>query len=115
MNYLARFLPDEKADVIFVGYQARGTLGHNIQKYGARENGYVFIDDKKVIVNAGIHSLSGYSAHADQTGLINFVKPMRHKPKHIKIIHGDDEAKQALAVKYRKLLPDAKIEIAVES
>jgi metallo-beta-lactamase family protein len=37
---------------------------------------------------------------------------MRHKPKHIKIVHGDENAKVALADKYQQLLPNAKIEIA---
>lgn len=36
---------------------------------------------------------------------------MRHQPKHIKIAHGDEKAKQALADKYNEMLPDAKIEI----
>ncbi len=36
---------------------------------------------------------------------------MRHKPSHIKIVHGDNDAKQALAEKYQQLLPNAKIEI----
>jgi metallo-beta-lactamase family protein len=37
---------------------------------------------------------------------------MRHKPKHIKIVHGDENAKAALANQYQQLLPNAKIEIA---
>jgi metallo-beta-lactamase family protein len=36
---------------------------------------------------------------------------MHHKPQHIKIVHGDESAKQALAQKYQQLLPNAKIEI----
>nr|WP_308443315.1 MBL fold metallo-hydrolase RNA specificity domain-containing protein [Shewanella morhuae] len=46
--------------------------------------------------------MSGYSAHADQHNLINFVKRMHHKPTHIRIVHGDNEAKQALANEYEK-------------
>ncbi|WP_336244818.1 MBL fold metallo-hydrolase RNA specificity domain-containing protein [Shewanella sp. SG41-4] len=42
---------------------------------------------------------------------MNFVKRMHHKPKHIRIVHGDDEAKQALADKYRQLLPDCEVAI----
>jgi len=116
VNYLKQFLSDSTADVLFVGYQAQGTLGRDIQHYGAPstvsgKQGYVFIDGKKVKIKANIHSISGYSAHADQNGLINFVKRMRHKPSHIKIVHGDNDAKQALAEKYQQLLPNAKIEI----
>ena len=113
VNYLKEFLSDLTADVLFVGYQAQGSLGREIQQYGSHYNkqGYVYIDGKKIIIKAGVHTISGYSAHADQTGLINFVKRMRHKPSHIKIVHGDDDAKNALAVKYRQMLPNAKIEV----
>ncbi|MDN3379140.1 MULTISPECIES: MBL fold metallo-hydrolase [unclassified Pseudoalteromonas] len=103
VNYLERFLPDKTTDVIFVGYQGRGTLGREIQKYGPR-GGYVFINNEKVHIKAQIHTISGYSAHADQNGLVKFVTGMRKKPKHIKLVHGDDNAKQVLAQKYREVL-----------
>lgn len=105
MNYLQALLPDERTDVLFVGYQAKGTPGRDIQKYGPR-GGYVFIDDERIDIRAGVYTLSGYSAHADQKDLVNFVKRMRYQPKHIRIVHGDDEAKQALAEQYYQLLGD---------
>ncbi|MBB1303802.1 MBL fold metallo-hydrolase [Pseudoalteromonas sp. SR44-8] len=105
VNYLERFLPDETTDVIFVGYQGRGTLGRDIQTYGP-SNGYVHINDHKITINAAVHTISGYSAHADQNGLIKFVTGMRKKPSHIKIVHGDDNAKNALAAKYKEILGD---------
>ncbi|MBB1471113.1 MBL fold metallo-hydrolase [Pseudoalteromonas sp. SG41-5] len=111
VNYLERFLPDETTDVIFVGYQGRGTLGRDIQTYGP-SNGYVHINNHKITINAAVHTISGYSAHADQNGLIKFVTGMRKKPSHIKIVHGDDDAKQALAQEYREVLGEGvKIEI----
>ncbi|MBB1372617.1 MBL fold metallo-hydrolase [Pseudoalteromonas sp. SR45-4] len=103
VNYLARFLSDKTTDILFVGYQGRGTLGRDIQTYGPR-NGYVFVNDTRIIINAKVHTISGYSAHADQNGLIKFVTGMRKKPNHIKIVHGDDDAKNALANKYREIL-----------
>ncbi|QFU23458.1 MBL fold metallo-hydrolase [Shewanella eurypsychrophilus] len=110
MNYLERFLAEPTADVIFVGYQAKGTPGRDIQQYGPA-GGYVDINGSRIDIKAGIHTISGYSAHADQNNLINFVKRMQHRPKHIRIVHGDPEAKEALANKYRELLPEAEIEI----
>lgn len=111
VNYLERFLPDKTTDVLFVGYQGHGTLGRDIQKYGPR-NGYVFINDTRITINAQVHTISGYSAHADQNGLVKFVTGMRKKPSHIKIVHGDDEAKNALAIKYKEVLgSEVKIEI----
>ncbi|WP_394147209.1 MBL fold metallo-hydrolase RNA specificity domain-containing protein [Shewanella atlantica] len=112
MNYLKQFIDEPTADILFVGYQAQGTPGRDIQTYGPK-NGYVVLEGNKRDIKAGVHTISGYSAHADQTNLINFVKRMHHKPKHIRIVHGDDEAKAALATEYRKLLPEAKIEIGV--
>ncbi|PKF62530.1 MBL fold hydrolase [Psychromonas sp. psych-6C06] len=98
VNYLQRFINEPTADVLFVGYQARGTLGADIQRYGP-SGGYVFIDGVKLDVRAGVHTISGYSAHADQFNLVNFVKRIRHQPKQVIIVHGDDGAKQALAEK----------------
>jgi len=119
VNYLKQFLTDKTADVLFIGYQAQGTLGRDIQKYGSitnkgspKKTGYVFIDGERMNIHAGVHTISSYSAHADQSGLINFVKRMRHKPQHIKIVHGDENAKARLAEKYQQLLPSAKIEVA---
>ncbi|MBB1427350.1 MBL fold metallo-hydrolase [Shewanella sp. SG44-2] len=112
-NYLARFLSKPTTDVLFVGYQARGTTGRDIQTYGP-QGGYVYINEEKVDIKAAIHTISGYSAHADQHNLINFVKRMHHKPSHIRIVHGDNEAKQALAKEYRKMLPEAEIVIGKE-
>ncbi|ETJ48429.1 MBL fold metallo-hydrolase RNA specificity domain-containing protein [Pseudoalteromonas agarivorans] len=111
VNYLERFLPDKTTDVLFVGYQGRGTLGRDVQKYGPR-NGYVFINDTRITINAQVHTISGYSAHADQNGLVKFVTGMRKKPSHIKIVHGDVDAKHTLASKYKEVLEEGvKIEI----
>ena len=111
VNYLERFLNDKTTDVLFVGYQGRGTLGRDIQKYGPR-NGYIFINDARITINAKVHTISGYSAHADQNGLIKFVTGMHKKPSHIKIVHGDDDAKNALAAKYKEVLgSDVEVEV----
>jgi metallo-beta-lactamase family protein len=110
VNYLKRFLSEPTADVLFVGYQAKGSTGRDIQRYGPshgnRAGGYVFIDAVKITINAGVHTISGYSAHADQHNLVNFVKRMYKKPQKVIIVHGDDEAKQALKVKLSLLVED---------
>jgi metallo-beta-lactamase family protein len=112
-NYLQELLPDERTDVIFVGYQAKGTPGRDIQRYGAGpgskdKRAYVqFKEDgragAKVDVHAGVYTLGGYSAHADQKDLVNFVKRMRVKPFKIRIVHGDEGAKRALKDKFEGL------------
>jgi metallo-beta-lactamase family protein len=71
----------------------------------------VFIDGEKLTVNAGVHTISGYSAHADQSNLVNFVKRIRHKPEKVIIVHGDDDAKKALADKLIKEDKHWKVEV----
>ncbi|MDG1733856.1 MAG: MBL fold metallo-hydrolase [Thalassotalea sp.] len=109
VNYLASFIEDKTTDILFVGYQAKGTLGRDIINFSSKKDGYVHIDHTKSVIKAGVHNLSGYSAHADQHDLLRFIKRMRKKPKHIRIVHGDDKAKQALQQKIQHLVPNAKI------
>ena len=107
VNYLKALISDDKNDILFVGYQAKETAGRIIQKYGSAKyegKGYVELDGESYTIKAGIHSMSGYSAHADQRDLINFVKRMRVKPQEIRSVHGDDGAKQALKEKLDELL-----------
>ncbi len=112
VNYLKGLIEDERTDVLFIGYQAAGTPGRVIQQYGSRQGAYVELDGKRYNINAGIHTISGYSAHADQRDLLNFVLRMRHKPKQIRIVHGDDVAKRQLRKKLMKLIPGAETVIA---
>lgn len=50
----------------------------------------------KISIEAKIHKLSGYSSHADQKGLVDFVKSMPTKPERIKLVHGDPRAPKGL-------------------
>ncbi len=104
LDWLKALLGDVRTDVMFVGYQARGTPGWTIQKYG-QQHGYVEIDNKRYTIDAEVHTLSGYSAHADQRNLLDFVKRMRRGPEKVYLVHGDDEAKTALKKQLETLLP----------
>lgn len=96
VNYLREMLGDPRHDVLFVGYQARGTPGHAIQTHGPR-GGYVELDGERVDIRAGIHTLSGYSAHADRDDLTRFVTRMRHLPEEVRLVHGEDAVRAAFA------------------
>ena len=98
VNYLEAMLSDARHNVLFVGYQAQGTLGSQIQKYGPR-GGYVEINHKRIDIRAEITTLGGYSAHADQTSLVRFITGMRKWPQQVRLIHGDAGAKAALREK----------------
>lgn len=102
VNYLKALLGDQRTDILFSGYQASGTAGREIQQYGP-QGGYVYLDGQKIGIRARIHTLSGYSAHADQRNLLDFVKRMRIKPAHIRLVHGEEGARHQLAEKFRAL------------
>jgi metallo-beta-lactamase family protein len=103
LDHLKAGLEDPRNDVVFVGYQAAGTPGRDITEYGAKPGGYVFLDGAKYAINARVHVMSGYSAHADQNGLIDWVQSMPEKPKRIKLVHGELTARRTLAEKLRAL------------
>lgn len=96
VNYLKAMLSDSRHNVLFVGYQAAGTPGRAIQAYGPA-GGYADIDGERIEIKAGIASIGGYSAHADQQGLVRFVTGMRGWPTQIRVVHGEKGAKRALA------------------
>lgn len=95
VNYLQAMLGDSRHNVLFVGYQAKGTPGESIQRFGPR-GGYVELDGERIDIRAGIETIGGYSAHADQRGLVNFITRMRHWPAEIRLIHGEASAKEQL-------------------
>lgn len=110
VNYLKALLGDPRTDVLFVGYQASGTPGRSIQKYGPG-HGYVVMDNKRINIRAGIHTLSGYSAHGDQKNLVNFVRRMRRRPEEIRLVHGDSEAKTVLKRSLEEACPECSVVI----
>ena len=105
-NYLKAMLGDELHDVLFVGYQAEGTPGRYIQRFGPR-NCYVEYDGLRYDIRAQVHTIGGYSAHADQAGLLKFVSGMRNKPGEIRIVHCEPDANRELARMYRALYAQA--------
>ncbi len=108
VNYLKALIEDERSDILFSGYQAKGTPGRIIQQYGP-QHGWVEFDGRRYTIRAGIHTLPGYSAHADQKNLVDFVMRMRHRPTEIRLVHGEEPAKAALAQALQMHLPQAKI------
>jgi metallo-beta-lactamase family protein len=91
VNYLKEFLGDPASDIVFVGFQAYGTPGRYIQ-----DTDWVKLDGKRYDIRAQVHQLSGYSAHADQSDLLRFVEGMQERPKAIRLVHGEEDAKAAL-------------------
>jgi len=92
LHHERRYLPDPNSTLLFIGYQANGTLGRIIQN-GAK---MVRIFGEDTPVNCKIKSISGYSAHADQPLLLKWLKPMGGSLKKIFLTHGDTDQIEAL-------------------
>ena len=94
-HHLKHNLWNPKSTILFVGYQAPGTLGRSIVD-GAKK---VKIFGEEIAVNARIEYIEGYSGHADQTWLLNFVYSFTNPPKNIFLVHGEPEGQDVLKQK----------------
>ena len=92
-HHLKHNLWDSRASIVFVGYQAEGTLGRRLVE-GAQE---VTLFGEKIKVNAQIHNLEGFSGHADRDGLLEWLGGFRQQPKHIFLVHGENDSKEDFA------------------
>jgi metallo-beta-lactamase family protein len=107
VGHLRNLIDDPTATILFVGYQGEGTLGAHLQA-GATE---VRLDGQPRQVRCQIRSISGFSAHADESELLGwlrgFVEDKRPGdpgyPKRVFLVHGDPEAQIALEPKVRAL------------
>jgi KH/beta-lactamase-domain protein len=98
MSWLRHVGGQDDGTMVFVGYQAQGTLGRRIQ------NGW---DDIPVNGNRGradtvsltmdVETVDGFSGHADRQGLENFVRTMNPRPEKVLCVHGDESSTQDLS------------------
>lgn len=96
-HHLRQNLGRHNAHILFVGYQAEGTLGRLLVD-GVKK---VKLFGEWITVNAHRHTVGGLSAHADQAGLIEWYGAIRgHAPVYL--VHGEDVAREALAAKLRE-------------
>ena len=97
-HHLKHNLWNPKSSVVFVGYQAEGTLGR------ALLNGLdsVMLFGEEVCVNAEIHNLEGFSGHADREGLMDWISGFERAPGMIFLVHGEADQKRALAERIRR-------------
>lgn len=91
-HHLKHNIWNPNSTVLFVGYQANGTLGHSIVN-GAQK---VTIFGEEFAVNARVEYIEGYSGHADQEWLMNFIYSFITKPKHIFLVHGEEDSQEVL-------------------
>ncbi len=94
-HHLKHHLWDPNSTILFVGYQAAGTLGRRLVE-GEK---MVKIFGEEIAVAARIEYIEGYSGHADQEWLLNFIYSFITKPKHIFLVHGEPESQEVLKEK----------------
>ena len=92
MHHLRHNLWKSDCQVVIVGYQAYGTLGRRLVD-GAE---YVRIYGEDIRVNAKIHTVGGLSAHADQSGLLDWYRHFDNAPP-VYLVHGEPDAQVTLA------------------
>lgn len=107
-HHLKHNLWNPNSTILFVGYQAPGTLGRKLVD-GAKK---VKIFGEEIAVNARVEYIEGYSGHADQEWLMNFVYSFLKKPTHIFLVHGEPEGQVVLK---EKLETEAKIPVTIPS
>ena len=92
-HHLKHNLWRKESSVVFVGYQAKNTLGRRI-KDGEK---IVKIFGEEISVNCSIYSIEGFSNHADQRGLIEWIGAFMKKPKKVFLVHGEEESMKVLS------------------
>jgi metallo-beta-lactamase family protein len=98
LHHARRILPDERATVLFVGFQAGGTTGRRILE-GEPE---VRIMKESVPVRCHVERIGGLSAHADWSEVLRWLKPLKTAPRRVFTTHGEPAAAEAMAAHIRE-------------
>ncbi|MBV1757844.1 MAG: MBL fold metallo-hydrolase [Dethiosulfatibacter sp.] len=116
-HHLKHNLWRKNATIVFVGYMAEGTLGRML-KDGLKE---VKLFGEEIVVNADIVSIDGFSGHADQNGLLEWLSGFKEGPKKIFLVHGEESSKQTFSEKikekfnYESIIPLMNSEYLIEN
>jgi len=92
-HHLKHNLWNKNSSIVFVGYQAEGTLGRRLVE-GIKE---VTLFGEEIQVNAEIHNLEGFSGHADRNGLVEWLSAFEVNPKKVFLVHGEMQPKREFA------------------
>jgi metallo-beta-lactamase family protein len=120
MHHLKDFLPDPACTLLFIGYQGEGTLGNHIQS-GAK---VARIDGVDYPVRCRVRVISGFSAHADEHELDDWIGHFARaggtgggdgKAKRVFVTHGDPDAAEAFAARIRAVGLDAHVPTYLET
>jgi len=100
LHHLKVGLGNRRNTVLLVGYQAEGTLGRRIRE-GAE---VVNIFGEPVVRRAEVASLDGFSAHADQKEILDWVGRLKPAPRRIFLVHGEPAPMEALSARLKETI-----------
>ena len=93
VHHLASNLPRSQNAIVITGFQAHGSLGRRLVDKVQK----VRLFGEEVAVKASIHTIGGLSAHADQAGLLDWLKGFEKPPGTVFVVHGEPESSSVLA------------------
>lgn len=93
VHHLQNNLPRAQNAIVITGFQAYGSLGRRLVDKAAK----VRLFGEEVQVRASVHTIGGLSAHADQAGLLDWLRGFESEPKSVFVVHGEPEASAVLA------------------
>lgn len=97
-HHLKHNLWRKESTILFVGYQAEGTLGRKIRE-GARK---VKVFGEEIMVRAQVLAIDGFSAHADRTELLGWLDKFHKKPKQVILVHGEEDVLTAFSAEIKE-------------
>ncbi len=98
MSWLRHLGPDPDSKLVFVGYQAAGTLGRRLQSgWDKIPMGNGSGRANQLELEMSVETVDGFSGHADRRGLENFVRTMNPRPEKVLCVHGDESSTQDLS------------------
>jgi metallo-beta-lactamase family protein len=100
VHHLANNLPRPQNAIVITGFQAYGSLGRRLVDKAPK----VRLFGEEVAVKASVHTIGGLSAHADQVGLLDWLRGFKAPPKSVFVVHGEPESASVLAASIREEL-----------
>lgn len=93
LHHLRNGIEDPRNIILFIGYQAKHTLGRRI----VEQDDPIRIFGESYDLNARVHTINALSAHADADGIVDFLRPLLPDAEEVFVVHGEEEAATALA------------------
>lgn len=110
LHHLANRVSDERNTILITGWQAPDTLGRRLHEKADKVRIFGVEYERK----AEVHTLSGFSGHADQNELVHWVGAMKQRPGRVFLVHGETEAGEALQTRLEQKFADMRVTLPVQ-